>query len=493
MKELPEFAHLSEFSDGFYIRDIAGETERVVSALSMEDGEATTQIENFDYGPMIKEVGTLAKKITENPADTELSTYMFYYRAVARHIIALYLHIDQYRMFRKTYDNSSNFLDQNFGLAKDHVPDGLEILALDAEKSTRGYGPEVDTVDLLKQGKLSFVLAYPDYACAYVKPGCNPTDVHKLDAAAYMLGGNSEKYFKLMHLAVESKMGPLVKAAQATIDGVASVQRAALLNAAADAARDATSAIIKMPELSDPADYLHLRWFIQGPYNSPSYPNGLTVRGVRIAPGGETGSQSSFAIMSDLLSGARFNFQDDMLNKMEAIHRTTREQETILFLDRLRAAAAKLQSPVSVCDEEKHARARLLQATNFYLLGHAAAYTIHVLAQQKSTVVVDRKVEVADTDKKEDVATGGSAGSFLIKKVIERLAFLDKMIAELNASSCPFDGKDAENNKLFAKQLDLVKNHTQGIGRDKALDLSMLKQIVEFSEEKAVGIKPPSA
>jgi hypothetical protein len=78
-------------------------------------------------------------------------------------------------------------------------------------------------------------------------------------------------------------------------------------------------------------------------------------------------------------------------------------------------------------------------------------------------------------------------GSFLIKKVLERQAFL------LNTSSCPFDGKDAADNILFQRQLDVVKDQTQGIGRDNALHLSISKRIVDFSEDKAVGIKAPSA
>merc|ERR1719188_946694 len=129
----------------------------------------------------------------------------------------------------------------------------------------------------------------------------------------------------------------------------------------------------------------------------------------------------------------------------------TRESETILFLDRLRAAAKLLQPP---CDEEKHERAKLLQATNFYLLGHAAAYTIHVLAQQKSTVMVDRDLDAkgpepdAKRPRKEDVATGGSAGSFLIKKVLERQEFLEKLIMELEDSKAPFD---TTANELFKR------------------------------------------
>jgi len=184
--------------------------------------------------------------------------------------------------------------------------------------------------------------------------------------------------------------------------------------------------------------------------------------------------------MADLISGVRFHFQDDSLSKMEQIHRLTREQETILFVDRLWVAA---QDCTHVCDAEKDARARLVQATNYYLLGHAAAYTIHVLAQQKSTVMVNK---MAEPNRKEDVATGGSAGSFLITKVMERQAFLEKMIEELADSTCPFTGLDA--NEIFKKQLDEVKAHTQGHDRDKGLDLSKLKSIVGYSEEKAVGL-----
>lgn len=262
--------------------------------------------------------------------------------------------------------------------------------------------------------------------------------------------------------------------------GVASEERAVLINRAADAATEAASAIIKMPELSDPAEYLHLRWFIQGPYNSPSYPSALTVRGMKIAPGGETGSQSSFAIMSDLISGVRFAFRDDALSKMEEIHRLTREQETIVFLDRLRAVAPKCHEEAG--SAELFARARLLQATNFYLLGHSAAYTLHVLAQQKSVVAVTKERGSG----KEDVATGGSAGSFLIKKVIERQEFLETLIAKLAGTEHPFD---KEGNALFKRQLDVVKRHTEG-DREGGLDLTILKQLVGYSEEKAVGITP---
>jgi len=485
MEHLPQLARLSEFLDGFVIRRIPGEAEDEVSAQKMPQGAATKAIEDFDYEPMIAEAKELSRHCAQHTTDRCAGARMFIYRSVARHIASLYLHIDQYCQFHEKYDKSINFLDQNFGLAKDRVPEGLETLVLETEKATRGYGPDDDSKKLLEESKLSFVLAYPDYAAAFCHPDVSPSDVHKLDAVAYNLGGDSEKYFKLMHLAVESKLGPLVEAAQAMIDGVPSEQRAPLLDRAADAARDAVSAIIKMPELSWPSEYLHLRFFIQGPYGSPSYPNGLTVRGVTIRPGGETGSQSSFGIMSDLLSGVRFNFQEDSLNKMEEIHRLTRERETIDFLDRLRAAASQCQT--TACDAEKHARARLLQATNFYLLGHAAAYTIHVLAQQKSTVMVRKKRNVGS---KEDVATGGSAGSFLIKKVLERQEFLEKLIAELKDGAHPFD---AEANAKFKSQLELVVAHTEGEGREEGLDLDILRELVGFSEEKAVSIKPPSA
>jgi len=190
--------------------------------------------------------------------------------------------------------------------------------------------------------------------------------------------------------------------------------------------------------------------------------------------------------MSDLLSGVRFHFKEDSLSKMEEIHRLTREQETINFLDTLRAAA---QNCTDVCAEEKHARARLLQATNFYLLGHSAAYTIHVLAQQKSTVKVDKDTGSepdAKRPRKEDVATGGSAGSFLIRKVLERQEFLNQMIEELELSSSPF--KDKKSNEMFKQQLELVKAHTQGHDREKNLDMSLLRELVGFAEAKAVGI-----
>lgn len=485
MKTLPELARLNSFLEGFVIRSIPGEEENKVSPLSLPQGTATKAIEDFDYGPMIAEAKALSKHCLENVSDRDAGARMFLYRSVARHVASLYLHIDQYCKFHQSYDKSRNFLEQDFGLARDRVPEGLETLVLETEKSTRGYGPDDDAEQLLKDKKLSFVLAYPDYAAAFCKPDVLPSDVHKLDAVSYNLGGDSEKYFKLMHLAVESKLGPLVESAQAFIDGVPSEQRAPILERAADATRDACSAIIKMPDLSWPSEYLHLRFFIQGPYGSPSYPNGLTVRGVTIRPGGETGSQSSFGIMSDLLSGVRFNFQEDSLNKMEEIHRLTREQATIDFLDNLRAAAMKYQH--SACDAEKHARARLLQATNFYLLGHAAAYTIHVLAQQKSTVQVRKKARVGA---KEDVATGGSAGSFLIKKVCERQQFLEKLIEELKDSKYPFDTKA---NAMFKKQLDLVVAHTEGESREDGLDLSILKELVGYSEEKAVSISIPGS
>jgi len=482
-KAFPELARLINFMDSLVIRDEPGEKESASSALTMPDGGATKAIEDFNYQPMIDEAAKIALDFRKKNT-AELSAYLFIYRAVARHIVAMYLHIDQYRNFHKNYDSSKNFLDQNFGLAKESVPEGLETLVLDTEKATRGYGPEDDTVKLLQESKLSFVLAYPDYAAAYCRPDAGPTDVHQLDPVAYMLGGTAERYFKLLHLAVESKLVPLVEAAEAMMNGVPTEKRAEIINRAADRSRDAASVIIKMPELSDPAMYLHLRWFIQGPYNSPSYPNGLTVRGVRIAPGGETGSQSSFAIMSDLVSGVRYNFQEDSLSKMEKIHRTTREQGTINFLDRLWESACKCHADAGVA--ERHARARLLQSTNYYLLGHSAAYTIHVLAQQKS--VVSLQEPDAKRPRKEDVATGGSAGSFLIKKVLERQAYLEKMIESLEGTTHAFS--DKESNELFKKQLDAVRRHTEG-ERDGGLDLTILRKLVGFTETNSVNITPP--
>eukprot|EP00929_Paragymnodinium_shiwhaense_P008973 TRINITY_DN11297_c0_g1_i3.p1 TRINITY_DN11297_c0_g1~~TRINITY_DN11297_c0_g1_i3.p1 ORF type:complete len:512 (+),score=129.55 TRINITY_DN11297_c0_g1_i3:57-1592(+) len=482
-KALPELARLSEFMDSLVIRKEPGEKEGATSALTMPDGAATKAIEDFNYKPMIEEAAKLAEEY-RSKASATAGSHLFIYRAVARHIVAMYLHIDQYRSFHATYDSSRNFLEQNFGLAKNSTPADLETLVLETEKATRGYGPEDDTVQLLKDKKLSFVLAYPDYAAAYLRPDTKPDSVHNLDPVAYLLGGTAEKYFKLLHLAVESKLGPLVESAEAMINGVPSEKRAEIINRAADRAREAACVIIKMPELSDPAVYLHLRWFIQGPYNSPSYPEGITVRGVKIAPGGETGSQSSFAIMSDLVSGVRYAFKEDSLSKMEQIHRTTREQGTINFLDRLWESAEKCHA--SACPAERLARARLLQATNFYLLGHSAAYTIHVLAQQKSQVCVappDPKRQ-----RKEDVATGGSAGSFLIKKVIERQEFLDKLIQDLEGTSHEF--ADKKSNELFKQQLELVKRHTEGCDREKGLDLTILRELVGFSEEHAVKITP---
>jgi hypothetical protein len=486
MKVFPQMSLLNDFLDTLVIREAGGEKDNASNGVTVGEGKATKMIEEFDYAPAIKEASELWERLRKD-SSRQNAAYMFMYRAVARQVAAFYLHIDQYRNFHSKYDNSKNFLDQDFGLAKDRVPEALETLVLDTEKATRGYAPEDDTVQLLKDNKLSFVLAYPDYAAAFTRPGTEPTDCHKLDPISYMLGGESERYFKLLHLAVESKLGPLVESAQAIIDGMSSEKRAEIIERAADAATAAASVIIKMPELSDPAMYLHLRWFIQGPYNSPSYPNGLNVKGVTIRPGGETGSQSSFGIMSDLISGARFHFQEDSLSKMEEIHRVTREQATIDFLDRLRAAAKN----ATCCNAEKRARARLLQATNFYLLGHSGAYTIHVLAQQKSTVQVSKTDEPAAKKRKEDVATGGSAGGFLIKKVIERQDYLDKLISELEGTDAPFQNK--ESNELFKKQLDLVKAHTEGHNRENGLDLSILKKLVGFSEENAVSITPPKA
>eukprot|EP00929_Paragymnodinium_shiwhaense_P008972 TRINITY_DN11297_c0_g1_i2.p1 TRINITY_DN11297_c0_g1~~TRINITY_DN11297_c0_g1_i2.p1 ORF type:complete len:428 (+),score=74.55 TRINITY_DN11297_c0_g1_i2:57-1340(+) len=281
-KALPELARLSEFMDSLVIRKEPGEKEGATSALTMPDGAATKAIEDFNYKPMIEEAAKLAEEY-RSKASATAGSHLFIYRAVARHIVAMYLHIDQYRSFHATYDSSRNFLEQNFGLAKNSTPADLETLVLETEKATRGYGPEDDTVQLLKDKKLSFVLAYPDYAAAYLRPDTKPDSVHNLDPVAYLLGGTAEKYFKLLHLAVESKLGPLVESAEAMINGVPSEKRAEIINRAADRAREAACVIIKMPELSDPAVYLHLRWFIQGPYNSPSYPEGITVRGVKIA------------------------------------------------------------------------------------------------------------------------------------------------------------------------------------------------------------------
>eukprot|EP00811_Abedinium_folium_P018323 NODE_2724_length_2157_cov_8.309360.p1 GENE.NODE_2724_length_2157_cov_8.309360~~NODE_2724_length_2157_cov_8.309360.p1 ORF type:complete len:522 (-),score=133.92 NODE_2724_length_2157_cov_8.309360:581-2146(-) len=483
---LPHFSKLTKFLETFVVRDVPGEKVRPRGGLHRSLREMDAAIRHFDYRPMMREVTEVSRACMENPQDRVAGAHMFLYRAVARHLASMYLHLGQYQRFHSNYDKTRNFLYQDFGLARDHVPEMLETLVLETEKATRGYRPEVDSDELLRQGKLSFVLAYPDYAVGYTVPGTEATNVHNIEPVAYMLGGESERYFKLMHLAVESKLGPLVGAAEGMINGLVSEERAVLLNAAADAARSTCSSIIKMPELSDPEDYLDLRFFIQGPYGSPSYPNGLKVRGVRLAPGGETGSQSSYAIIADLLSGVRFQFKQDSLSKMEEIHRVTREQATIGFVDSLREAAVKEQDFALLSKEERLARARLLQATNFYLLGHAAAYTIHVLAQQKSVVIVEQGSHVRRG--KEDVATGGSAGSFLISKVIQRQQFLKKLTQDLDCSGCAY--LDPEISAAFMQELENVKSHTEGRGREHGLKLKLLRELVNYSEAAAVGITP---
>ena len=102
----------------------------------------------------------------------------------------MYLHIVQYRKFHATYDDNTKFLDQDFRLAWESVPESMETLILEAERATRGFDPDDDVTKLLAEGKLGFVLAYPDYAAAYCLPGEDPSEVHKLEPVAYMLGGD---------------------------------------------------------------------------------------------------------------------------------------------------------------------------------------------------------------------------------------------------------------------------------------------------------------
>merc|ERR1719188_2343610 len=139
---LPELARLSNFLDRLVIRRLPGEAENEQSALTMPEGTAGKAIEDFDYGPMIAEAKALSRHCMEHTSDRAAGARMFVYRAVARHVASLYLHIDQYCKFHEKYDKSKNFLEQDFGLAKDRVPEGLETLVLECEKATRGYGPD---------------------------------------------------------------------------------------------------------------------------------------------------------------------------------------------------------------------------------------------------------------------------------------------------------------------------------------------------------------
>merc|ERR1719487_3089366 len=106
MKALPELARLNTFLEGFVIRSIPGEEDNKVSALKLPEGVATKAIEDFDYTPMIAEAKCLSKHCLENVSDRIAGARMFIYRSVARHIVSLYLHIDQYCKFHKDYDKS---------------------------------------------------------------------------------------------------------------------------------------------------------------------------------------------------------------------------------------------------------------------------------------------------------------------------------------------------------------------------------------------------
>src|SRR5262249_12073231 len=128
-------------------------------------------------------------------------------------------------------------------------------------------------------------------------------------------GGADEEWFILIHVDIEAKAAPAIRAMLLAQDAAAKRNFQTLkelLGTISDALSSMYKKLLRMPELCDPyIYYARVRPYIHGWNNNPALPNGVVYEGVEEYAGkgqffrGETGAQSSIIPSLDALFGVK--------------------------------------------------------------------------------------------------------------------------------------------------------------------------------------------
>jgi len=162
------------------------------------------------------------------------------------------------------------------------------------------------------------------------------------------LGGADEDWFILVHVEIEAKAAPLLRAAGPAQAAAREGRHSALeqeLSAMAEALEGLATSLLRMPEWCDPAIYFRrVRPWIHGWKDHPALPGGVVYEGVAAHAGlprrfrGETGAQSSIVPVLDAVLGVEHEedplraYLREMRDYMPPGHRA--------FLERLEAAGS---------------------------------------------------------------------------------------------------------------------------------------------------------
>ncbi len=159
------------------------------------------------------------------------------------------------------------------------------------------------------------VLSYASYALdnwRRIDAG-GPIEIENLAIAQNFLGGADEDWFILIHVEIEARAAPAIRAIPAAIGAVARDDADGL--AAALSEMEASLALMietlrRMPEFCDPYVYFHrVRPYIHGWKDNPAVPDGVVYEGVGAYGGagrkfrGETGAQSGIIPAIDAALG----------------------------------------------------------------------------------------------------------------------------------------------------------------------------------------------
>lgn len=159
------------------------------------------------------------------------------------------------------------------------------------------------------------VLSYASYALdnwRRIDAG-GPIEIENLAIAQNFLGGADEDWFILIHVEIEARAAPAIRAIPAAIGAVARDDADGL--AAALSEMEASLAAMietlrRMPEFCDPYIYFHrVRPYIHGWKDNPAVPDGVVYEGVGVYGGvarkfrGETGAQSGIIPAIDAALG----------------------------------------------------------------------------------------------------------------------------------------------------------------------------------------------
>jgi indoleamine 2,3-dioxygenase len=164
------------------------------------------------------------------------------------------------------------------------------------------------------------VLSYASYALDNWRrlDPAGPIALGNLALLQNFLGGADEDWFILVHVAIEAKAAPLLRAAAPAQAAARAGDPEALerqLGAIAESLEDLAASLLRMPEWCDPhVYYRRVRPWIHGWKDHPALPHGVLYEGLGAAPlrlRGETGAQSTIVPALDALLGVEH--EDDPL------------------------------------------------------------------------------------------------------------------------------------------------------------------------------------